>query len=93
MLDSQEVIDKIKDLSSNLTTISDMAILLDVDVDVLRTNIRDKSTPASKAYYSAKAETAFKLRKQEIELATVGSPLAVQLTKDYLISMDSDEDL
>ncbi len=45
------------------------------------------------AYHYAKADTALKLRKQEIELANVGSPLAVQLTNSYLLNMDSDEDL
>ena len=75
-----------------LDSVSDMAVLLDVDVDALRLEIRNRNTPCL-AYHYAKADTALKLRKQEIELANVGSPLAVQLTNSYLLNMDSDEDL
>ena len=90
---STETIDKVKELATCLTPISDMAVLLDMDVDELLMAIRDTKSPLSRAYHHAKATTALQLRKQEIELANVGSPLAVQLTNGYLISMDSDEDL
>lgn len=90
---STEQIEKIKELAACLTPVSDMAILLDMDVDALRLEIRNRNTPVSRAYHYAKADTALRLRKQEIELANVGSPLAVQLTNSYLLNMDSDEDL
>lgn len=90
---STEQIEKIKELASFLTPIADMAVLLDVDIDQLRLDILDKGSPVSRAYHYAKATTALKLRKQEIELANVGSPLAVSLTNGYLLNMDSDEDL
>lgn len=90
---SDEMIKQVGDLSASLTPISEMAVLLDTDVEALRIAIRDKSTTVSKAYYRAKAETKLKLRKQEIELAGVGSPLAVQLSKEYVLEMDSDEDI
>lgn len=81
------------ELAGFLTPIGDIAVIMGVDVDVLRMDVRDRSNPVSLAYHKAKAETALKLRKQELELANVGSPLAVQLTNSYLLSMDSDEDL
>lgn len=90
---STQQLEKIKELAECLTPLSDMAVLLDVDIDELRLDIRNRSTPVSRAYHHAKATTALKLRKQEIELANVGSPLAVQLTNGYLLNMDSDEDL
>lgn len=90
---STEQIKRIKELAECLTPISDIAILLDIDVDELRLDIRDKKNRVSHAYHHSKASTALKLRKQEIELANVGSPLAVQLTNSYLLNMDSDEDL
>lgn len=90
---STQQLEKIKELAECLTPLSDMAVLLDVDIDGLRLDIRNRSTPVSRAYHHAKATTALKLRKQEIELANVGSPLAVQLTNGYLLNMDSDEDL
>lgn len=90
---STELIEQVKELASCLTPISDMAVLLDVDVNRLRLDILDKKSAVSRAYHHAKATTALKLRKQEIELANVGSPLAVSLTNGYLLNMDSDEDL
>ena len=86
-------LERIKELAECLTPISDMAVLLDIDGDELRMDIRDSKHPVSRAYRHSKATTALKLRKQEIELANVGSPLAVQLTNTYLLNMDSDEDL
>lgn len=90
---SNEQIEKIKELSSFLTPISDIAILLDINEDMLRMELSDKKSIARKAYFTAKAETSLKLRQQEIELANVGSPLAVQLTTSYLQDMNSDEDI
>lgn len=90
---STQQLETIKELAECLTPLSDMAVLLDVDIDELRLDIRNRATPVSRAYHHAKATTALKLRKQEIELANVGSPLAVQLTNGYLLNMDSDEDL
>lgn len=84
---------KVSELAGFLTPISDIAVIMCIDVDVLRMDIRDRANPVSLAYHKAKAETALKLRKQELELANVGSPLAVQLTNGYLLNMDSDEDL
>ena len=93
MVYSTEQLDWISELAALLTPISDMAVLLDVDADTLRLDILDRNSPVSRAYYHAKASTALKLRRQEIELANVGSPLAVSLTNGYLLNMDADEDL
>ncbi len=89
----QKILHSIAELASVLTPISDIAVLLGLDEDVLRVDIRDHSTAVSQAYRMAKAETALKMRRQELELARVGSPLAAQLTADYLRTMESDEDL
>lgn len=90
---SPEQIEAIKELASCLTPIPEIAILMGVDLDTLRLDIRNRETLVSQTYHYAKASTAMQLRKQEIELAKVGSPLAVQLTNGYLLNMDSDEDL
>ena len=89
----QEMLDRIAELAAALTPISEMAALLDLNEEMLRLAINDKSSPVRRAYLRAKAETALKLRKQEIEFAEVGSPLAVQLTSAYLRDMQTDEDL
>lgn len=90
---SQEQIDKLSEMAACFTPIGDIATVLDVDVYQLKTDIRQRQTTASKAYYRAKVETAHRLRQQEIELAKIGSPLAVEHAHSYLLEMDSDEDL
>jgi hypothetical protein len=90
---STEQICKVEELAKFLTPLSEMAVLMDVPLDELRLAVRDRNSAVSRAYYRAKAETSLALRKQEIELANVGSPLAVQLTTAYMVTMDSDEDL
>lgn len=86
-------IDKIKELATMLTPVSDIAVLMDVDERRLREIISDKSHPASIAYRKGKAERALQIRQNELELAEAGSPLAVQLVGSYIRDMDSDEDL
>lgn len=89
---SQEIIDRIAGLAADLTPPSEIAALLDIDIDVLRAELAMKRSPVHAAYFKAKAETAHMLRRQEIEFARAGSPLAVQLTGSYLRDMDADED-
>lgn len=86
-------IDRIKELASMLTTVSDIAVLMDIDERRFRDILSDKSHPASLAYRKGKAERALQIRQNELELAEAGSPLAVQLIGSYLRDMDSDEDL
>lgn len=90
---SKEQIEKVQELAEALTPIRDIATLLDVPEDELRIDIRNHNSEVSRAYRIAKAEIALRLRKQEIELANVGSPLAVSITNQYIVSMSSDEDL
>ena len=70
--------DKVKEFASNLLPIDVIAILLDVDEYLLREAISDKKSCVSKAYRLGQALTISEIRKQEVELAKAGSPLAVQ---------------
>lgn len=88
----QDMLDRIAGLAAALTPICEIAALLDLNEDMLRLAINDRTSPVRNVYLKAKAKTALKLRKQEIELAEVGSPLAVQLTSTYLRDMQADED-
>lgn len=88
-----EIIQQVAELAEALTPPADIAALLDIDIDVLRAELSMKGSPVRTAYMKGKAKTALALRKQELELARVGSPLAVQLTGAYLRDMNSDEDL
>lgn len=93
MVYSQEQLTEIERLASKLTPISDIAILMHLDKNTLKMEINDSGSLVSEYYRRGKATTAMKLREQEIELAMVGSPLAVQLTSSYLTDMSIDEDL
>ncbi|MDE5784977.1 MAG: hypothetical protein K2H98_00435 [Duncaniella sp.] len=86
------MIDKIAGLAADLTPVSEIAVLIDVDPDVLRAELSLRNSPVRIAYLKAKATTAHMLRRQELEFARVGSPLAVQLTGSYLRDMTADED-
>lgn len=89
---NQEEIQKISELASELTPPREIAILMDIDVDTFMAQLANKYSEAHKAYFKAKAETAHMLRKQELEFALVGSPLAVQMTGTFLHDMTADED-
>ena len=93
MIYSEEQIKSIKELAQSLTPISEIAVLLDLDARQLRMDVADELHPASKAYHLGKAETALQIRRNELQLAEAGSPLAVQLMSGYLHNMDADEDL
>lgn len=89
---NQEEIQKISELASELTPPREIAILMDIDVDTFMAQLANKYSEAHKTYFKAKAETAHMLRKQELEFARVGSPLAVQMTGTFLHDMTADED-
>lgn len=87
-----EIIDSIASLAADLTPPTEIAAILDLDPDAFRAELSVKSSPVRIAYLKAKAGTAHMLRRQELEFARVGSPLAVQMTGAYLRDMTLDED-
>ena len=89
---SAEQISRIEEYAGYLMRITEIASLLDISPDLLKADISDKTTDVSRAYRRGKAKTMLVLRKQELDLAKVGSPLAVQLTAGYLMDMNDDED-
>lgn len=89
---TRDQIQKISELASELTPPREIAILMDIDIDTFMAQLANRYSEAHKAYFKAKAETAHMLRKQELEFARVGSPLAVQMTGTFLHDMTADED-
>lgn len=71
--------------------VTDMAYILGVKPEVLRMDIACESNPVSRAYHTAKAATKLKLQNQEMQLAMVGSPLALESTARNLLAMEDDE--
>ena len=83
--------DMIVKFASIYLEISDMVVILDIPADVLRSDITDRSTAVSKAYRRGKAASKVKLHSQEMMLAQVGSPLAIENAHRNLLDMEDDE--
>ncbi len=88
---SQETLEQIEKYASIYLPISDIAILLGIPADVLRDEIRNKRSAASQAYHRGKAASRVKLNHQEMLLAQVGSPLAIENAHRNLLEMEDDE--
>lgn len=71
--------------------ISDMAVMLGISATQLREDIADKSTEVSRRYHRGKAASRVKLLHQEMQLAYVGSPLALENKRNNLLDMEDDE--
>ena len=68
-----------------------MAILMSIPADMLKDEIRNRNTDVSKAYYRGKAASRVKLHHQEMLLAQVDSPLAIENAHRNLLDMEDDE--
>ncbi len=71
--------------------ISDMAVILGISATQLREDIADKSTEVSRRYHRGKAASRVKLLHQEMQLAYVGSSLALENTRNNLLDMEDDK--
>lgn len=91
MLYEPKQISEIEELAKQMTPISDIAILLSVDENQLKRDIRNVQTDVSKAYRRGKADVLLRLRKADIELAENGSPQAGVSIRAYLKKMFEDE--
>ena len=88
---STEELQQIEKFASIYLKITDIAVILDVPADILRSDIADRSTDVSKAYRRGKAASKVKLHTQEMMLAQVGSPLAIENAHKNLLDMEDDE--
>lgn len=84
-------VEKLKEYAADLLPLETIAILLNTDDISLREAISDRATDISRAYYLGQAETIAAIRKQEVELAKAGSPLAVENVALYIIEQKSSE--
>lgn len=88
---SDKELQQIEKFASIYLTISDMAVLLNMHAEVLRDDIADRSTEVSKAYHRGKVLSKVKLHSQEMMLASVGSPLAIENAHRNLLDMEDYE--
>lgn len=84
-------LEKIKELASQLMRPDHIALLLDVDPEEFKRKIKHKASDIYRAYETGKAETILELRKQEIKLALLGSPLAVDMVRRFLVDQEENE--
>lgn len=87
----KEILTQIEKFASIYLKISDIAVILDIPAEVLRSDIADRGTDVSKAYRRGKAGSKVKLHSQEMMLAQVGSPLAIENAHRNLLDMEDDE--
>ena len=88
---SDNELKQIEKYASIYLKISDIAVILDIPADVLREDIADRTSEVSNAYLRGKAGSKVKLHSQEMMLAQVGSPLAIENAHRNLLDMEYDE--
>lgn len=88
---SSTQLEEVEKYASIYLPISDMAILLNIPAEDLRDEIRNRKTEVSQAYHRGKAASRVKLNHQEMLLAQVGSPLAIENAHRNLLEMEDDE--
>lgn len=88
---SQELLDKVEEYASYLMLPSEIAFLVEMNEYSFKDAISNKASQLSKAYFKGKINTTLAIRKQEVELAKVGSPLAVEHASKYITDMDLSE--
>lgn len=88
---TDDQLNQVEQFASIYLPISDMAVILDIQPEKLRMDIANRKTEVSKRYHRGKAASKVKLLHQEMQLAYVGSPLALENTQKNLMAMEDDE--
>ncbi len=88
---TEKELEQVEQFASIYLKISDMAVILGVPAEQLRSDIADHNTEVSLRYRRGKAASKVKLLHQEMMLAQVGSPLAIENTHRNLLDMEDDE--
>lgn len=88
---TQEQLEQVEKLSSIYMKITDIALVIEVDPHELRAAISNESSEVSRRYRRGKATSKAELLAQEMQLAKMGSPLALDKMKDNLLDMEDDE--
>lgn len=91
MVYTEEQLKQVEQFASIYLKISDMAVILGISPSLLREDIADRNSEVSKRYHRGKAASRVKLLHQEMQLAYVGSPLALENTRNNLLDMEDDE--
>lgn len=89
---SQDEIDIIRQHSGLFLPPDQIAMLIGVDQVEFKTILKWKpDNPATIAYNQGKLDTVIAIRKQEIDLAKLGSPLAIELIANFILEQNAGE--
>lgn len=88
---SLEQLEMIKKYASELMRPDHISLLMGIDQDEFKRKIRHRGGEAYIAYETGRAETILELRRQELKLAKLGSPLAVEMVHKFLIDQDKND--
>ena len=88
---SPEQLEQVEKLASVFMKITDIALIIEVDASTLRADIANESTEVSRKYRRGKAKSKLEILQQEMALAKVGSPLALENSRNNLLDMEDDE--
>lgn len=88
---SKEQLEQVEKLATVYMPITDIALIIEVNPEELRADIADETTEVSRRYRRGKAITKLELHTQEMQLAKVGSPLALENARKNLLDMEDDE--
>lgn len=83
----------IGNLAESLTPISDIALILSLDINLLRADIKDHSTRVSAIYRTGKARGLLAVREATIKKANNGDLAAVAELRHFRSLMEDDENL
>ncbi len=86
-----EQLENVDKLASIYMPITDIALIIEVEPSVLRADIATEGSEVRRRYLRGKAISKVKLHKQEMQLAEVGSPLALENARRNLLDMEDDE--
>ena len=88
---STQQLNEIQRLASLFATIEDIAVMIDVDPDGLKDDIKCDDD-AKKAYQLGKTNRMLELREIEIEQAKLGSTVAIDLIQKYITKQQLSEE-
>lgn len=88
---SPEQLENVQKLASIFMKITDIALIIEVPPEQLRADIQADCTEVARRYKRGKALSKMELLQQEMSLAKVGSPLALENASKNLLNMEDDE--
>ena len=86
-----EQLEQVEKLASIYMKPTDIALIIEVEPEQFRSDIHNESSEVSRRYRRGKALSQIQLKTQEMTLAKVGSPQALENAHRNLMEMEDDE--